>query len=162
EALKIWTILLAIATFSLSLSGTFMVRSGLLNSVHTFANDPTRGVFILFLLAVIIGGSFTLFAFRAPNLGAVGVFAPLSRGGPLAVNIVFLSSIGPVFFIGTRYPPLVGLFFGAKLSVGPPYFNLAVLPLCAPLFAIMPVGPVLPWKRASIWPAIQRLWWAAL
>jgi cytochrome c-type biogenesis protein CcmF len=153
---------LAIATFSLSLAGTFMVRSGLLNSVHTFANDPTRGVFILVLLALIIGGSFTLFAIRAPNLAAVGVFAPISREGGLVLNNVLLCSICAVVFIGTAYPPVVDLAFGATLSVGPPYFNSAVLPLCAPLFLAMPIGAVLPWKRADIWPALQRLWWAAI
>ena len=162
EALKIWTSLLAIATFSLSLAGTFMVRSGLLNSVHTFANDPTRGVFILVLLALIIGGSLTLFALRAPTLSAVGVFAPLSREGALVLNNAFLCSICAVVFIGTAYPPLIELVLGAKLSVGPPYFNLTVLPLCAPLFAAMPIATVLPWKHADLWPALQRLWWAAI
>lgn len=161
EALKVWTGLLAIATFSLSLSGTFMVRSGLLNSVHTFANDPTRGVFILVLLALIIGGSLTLFALRAPSLSAVGAFAPLSREGGLVLNNILLCSICAVVFVGTAYPPMTELAFGTKLSVGPPYFNLAVLPLCAPLFLAMPIGAVLPWKRADLWPALQRLWWAA-
>lgn len=161
EALKIWTTLLAIATFSLSLCGTFMVRSGLLNSVHTFANDPTRGVFILMLLALIIGGSLMLFALRAPNLSAVGAFAPLSREGGLVLNNVFLCSISAVVFVGTAYPPMAELAFGTKLSVGPPYFDLAVSPLCAPLFLAMPIGAMLPWKHADLWPALQRLWWAA-
>ena len=161
EALKTWTVLLAIATFSLSLSGTFMVRSGLLNSVHTFANDPTRGVFILGLLAIVIGGSLLLFAFRAPTLGTIGIFAPLSREGALVLNNILLCSICAVVFTGTIYPPFAELAFGGKLSVGPPYFNMTVLPLCIPVFAAMAVGPMLSWKRAALWPALQRLWWAA-
>jgi cytochrome c-type biogenesis protein CcmF len=162
EALKTWTILLAIATFSLSLSGTFLVRSGILNSVHSFANDPTRGVFILGLLALVIGGSLLLFAFRAPTLGNAGIFAPISREGAIVLNNILLCSICAVVFTGTTYPLFAELLFGAKLSVGPPYFNLTVFPLCAPLFAAMAIGPVLSWKRAQLWPALQRLWWAAL
>jgi cytochrome c-type biogenesis protein CcmF len=162
EALKTWTVLLAIATFSLSLSGTFLVRSGILNSVHSFANDPTRGVFILGLLVIVIGGSLLLFAFRAPALGTVGVFAPISREGALVLNNVLLCSICAVVFTGTTYPLFAELLFGAKLSVGPPYFNMTVLPLCVPLFLAMAIGPVMSWKRAAFWPAVQRLWWAAL
>jgi cytochrome c-type biogenesis protein CcmF len=162
EALKTWTVLLAIATFSLSLSGTFLVRSGILNSVHSFANDPMRGVFILALLALVIGGSLLLFALRAPSLAATGVFAPVSREGALVLNNILLCSICAVVLTGTTYPLLAELVFGIKLSVGPPYFNLTVLPLCIPLFAAMAVGPVMPWKRAALWPALQRLWWAAL
>jgi cytochrome c-type biogenesis protein CcmF len=101
EALKTWTILLAIATFSLSLSGTFLVRSGILNSVHSFANDPTRGVFILGLLAIVIGGSLLLFAFRAPTLGTTGIFAPISREGALVLNNILLCSICAVVLTGT-------------------------------------------------------------
>jgi cytochrome c-type biogenesis protein CcmF len=162
EALKTWTILLAIATFSLSLSGTFLVRSGILNSVHSFANDPTRGVFILGLLGLVIGGSLLLFAFRAPTLGAAGIFAPISREGAIVLNNILLCSICAVVFTGTTYPLFAELLFGAKLSVGPPYFNLTVFPLCVPLFAAMAIGPTLSWKRAQLWPALQRLWWAAL
>jgi cytochrome c-type biogenesis protein CcmF len=162
EALKTWTILLAIATFSLSLSGTFLVRSGILNSVHSFANDPTRGVFILGLLAFVIGGSLLLFAFRAPTLGATGIFAPISREGALVLNNILLCSICAVVFTGTTYPLFAELLFGAKLSVGPPYFNLTVFPLCIPLFAAMAIGPTMSWKRTQLFPAILRLWWAAL
>ena len=104
EALKIWTVLLAIATFSLSLSGTFLVRSGILNSVHAFANDPTRGVFILGLLALVIGGSLLLFAFRAPALSPGGLFAPISREGALVFNNIMLCSIAAVVITGTLYP----------------------------------------------------------
>jgi cytochrome c-type biogenesis protein CcmF len=162
EALKIWTILLAIGTFSLSLCGTFLVRSGILNSVHSFANDPTRGVFILALLALVIGGSLLLFALRAPVMAATGIFAPVSREGALVLNNILLCSICAVVLTGTTYPLFAELVFGAKLSVGPPYFQSTVFPLAVPLFAAMSLGPVLPWKRAELWPALLKLWWAAL
>lgn len=162
EALKIWTVLLAIGTFSLSLSGTFLVRSGLLNSVHAFASDPTRGVFILALLAIVIGGSLLLFALRAPVLSPAGVFAPISREGGIVLNNILLCSICAVVLTGTMYPPFAELLFGAKLSVGPPYFHDTVLPLLAPLFAAMTLGPILPWKRADLGAALTKLWWAAL
>jgi len=162
EALKIWTVLLAIGTFSLSLSGTFLVRSGILNSVHSFANDPDRGVFILGLLAIVIGGSLALFAWRAPKLAEGGLFAPLSREGALVLNNLFLVSICTVVLIGTMYPPFADLLFGAKISVGAPFFQATVLPLVVPLIAAMTIGPVLPWKRAQLAPALQRLWWVAL
>ncbi|MGA9867934.1 MAG: heme lyase CcmF/NrfE family subunit, partial [Acetobacteraceae bacterium] len=162
EALKIWTVLLAIGTFSLSLSGTFLVRSGLLNSVHTFASDPTRGVFILALLAIVIGGSLLLFALRAPVLSPAGVFAPVSREGAIVLNNILLCSLAAVVLTGTMYPPMAELLFGAKLSVGPPYFHDTVIPLVAPLFAAMSLGPILPWKRADLGAALMKLWWAAL
>ncbi len=162
EALKIWTILLAIGTFSLSLCGTFLVRSGILNSVHSFANDPTRGVFILALLALVIGGSLLLFALRAPVMAATGIFAPVSREGALVLNNILLCSICAVVLTGTTYPLFAELVFGAKLSVGPPYFQSTVFPLAVPLFLAMSLGPVLPWKRAELWPALFKLWWAAL
>jgi cytochrome c-type biogenesis protein CcmF len=162
EALKIWTILLAIGTFSLSLCGTFLVRSGILNSVHSFANDPTRGVFILALLAIVIGGSLLLFALRAPVMAPTGIFAPISREGALVLNNILLCSICAVVLTGTTYPLFAELLFGAKLSVGPPYFQSTVFPLAIPLFIAMSLGPVLPWKRAELWPALQKLWWAAL
>ncbi len=158
EALKIWTVLLAIGTFSLSLSGTFLVRSGILNSVHSFTNDPDRGEFILALLAIVIGGSLVLFAYRAPKLAAGGVFAPLSREGALILNNLFLVSIATVVLIGTLYPPFADLLFGAKISVGAPFFQATVLPLAAPLIVVMTIGPVLPWKRAQFAPAARRLW----
>jgi cytochrome c-type biogenesis protein CcmF len=162
EALKIWTILLAIGTFSLSLCGTFLVRSGILNSVHSFANDPTRGVFILALLALVIGGSLLLFALRAPVMAATGIFAPVSREGALVLNNILLCSICAVVLTGTTYPLFAELVFAAKLSVGPPYFQSTVFPLAVPLFLAMSLGPVLPWKRAELWPALLKLWWAAL
>ncbi len=161
DTLKTWTVLLAIGTFSLSLCGTFMVRSGILNSVHSFAVDPTQGVFILTLLAITIGGSLALFAWRAPTLVATGVFAPISREGALVLNNILLCALCAVVFTGTAYPLLAAVFH-EQLSVGPPYFHLTVVPLLVPLFAAMSVGPVLPWKRADLWPALQRLWWVAV
>ena len=161
EALKIWTVLLAIGTFSLSLSGTFLVRSGILNSVHAFANDPARGVFILGLLGIVIGGSLLLFALRAPSLTAGGVFAPMSREGALVLNNVLLCSIAAVVITGTMYPLFSDLLLHDKLSVGAPFFNATVLPLAVPVFVAMGIGPVLPWKRAALLPALTRLWWAA-
>ncbi|MDE2581565.1 MAG: heme lyase CcmF/NrfE family subunit [Rhodospirillales bacterium] len=160
ETLKTWTVLLAIATFSLSLCGTFMVRSGILNSVHSFAEAPTQGVFILVLLAITIGGSLALFAFRAPAMAATGVFAPISREGALVLNNVLLCAICAVVFTGTTYPLFAALLH-MELSVGAPYFHLTVVPLLVPLFAAMSVGPVLSWKRADLLPALLRLWWAA-
>ena len=162
EALKVWTVLLAIGTFSLSLSGTFLVRSGILNSVHAFANDPARGVFILGLLGLVIGGSLLLFAIRAPTLSSGGLFAPVSREGGLVLNNILLCSVCAVVITGTMYPLFSDLLFGAKLSVGAPFFNATVLPLCIPLFVAMGIGPVLAWKRAALVPALLRLWWAAL
>lgn len=105
DALRIWTVLLAIASFSFSLSGTFLVRSGILNSVHAFANDPARGVFILGLLALVIGGSLLLFAWRAPSLTAGGIFAPISREGGLVLNNILLCALCAVVVTGTMYPP---------------------------------------------------------
>ncbi len=158
ETLKIWSVLLAIATFSLSLCGTFMVRSGILNSVHSFAEAPSQGVFILVLLAITIGGSLALFAWRAPAMTAGGVFAPISREGALVLNNLLLCSLCAVVFTGTVYPLLAAVFH-QQLSVGAPYFHLTVVPLLVPLFAAMSVGPVLAWKRADLAPALLRLWW---
>ncbi len=162
EALKVWTVLLAIGTFSLSLSGTFLVRSGILNSVHAFANDPARGVFILALLGLVIGGSLLLFALRAPALAATGIFAPVSREGALVLNNILLCSIAAVVLTGTTYPLFADLLLGEKLSVGAPFFNATVFPLAIPLFAAMSFGPMLAWKRAALAPALMKLWWAAL
>ncbi len=162
EALKVWTTLLAIGTFSLSLSGTFLVRSGILNSVHSFAQDPGRGVFILGLLGLVIGGSLLLFAIRAPALAASGIFAPISREGGLVLNNILLCSIAAVVMTGTTFPLFSDLLLGQKFSVGAPFFNATVLPLAVPVFAAMSIGPTLAWKRASLAPALARLWWAAL
>ena len=162
ESLKIWTVLLAIGTFSLSLSGTFLVRSGILNSVHAFANDPARGIFILGLLGLVIGGSLLLFALRAPLLRSGGVFAPVSREGGLVLNNIFLCSICAVVVVGTMYPPFADLLLGQKISVGAPFFNATVLPLAIPVFLAMAVGPLLPWKRGRLMPLVMHAWWAAL
>ncbi|AXY22557.1 Cytochrome c-type biogenesis protein CcmF [Komagataeibacter saccharivorans] len=161
EALKIWTVLLAIGTFSFSLSGTFLVRSGILNSVHAFANDPARGVFILGLLAVVIGGSLLLFAIRAPQLTTGGLFAPMSREGLLVLNNILLCSICAVVLTGTMYPPFMSLLFGKTISVGKPFFDATTIPLAIPLMVFMGFGPMVPWKRAQMWPVLRRLWWAA-
>jgi cytochrome c-type biogenesis protein CcmF len=162
NALKIWTIFLAILAFSLSLVGTFLVRSGVLTSVHAFAVDPERGVFILMILCVFIGGSFVLYAWRAASLHAGGLFAPISREGALVVNNLLLSAATAAVFIGTLYPLLLESINGEKISVGPPYFNLTFGPLMMPLLLLVPIGPMLSWKRAELWPVVQRLWWAAL
>jgi cytochrome c-type biogenesis protein CcmF len=162
ESLKIWTVLLAIGTFSLSLSGTFLVRSGILNSVHAFANDPARGIFILALLGLVIGGSLLLFALRAPLLKSGGLFAPVSREGALVLNNILLCSICAVVVAGTMTPPFADLLLGQKISVGAPFFNMTVLPLAIPVFLAMAVGPLLPWKRGRVWPLVVHAWWAAL
>ncbi len=162
ESLKIWTVLLAIGTFSLSLSGTFLVRSGILNSVHAFANDPARGIFILSLLGLVIGGSLLLFALRAPTLASGGIFAPLSREGALVLNNILLCSICAVVIMGTMYPPFADLLLGQKISVGAPFFNATVFPLAIPTFAVMAMGPLLPWKRARLGPVLAHAWWAGL
>ena len=161
EALKIWTILLAIITFSMSLLGTFLVRSGVLTSVHAFANDPERGVFILMILMLFIGGSLTLFAIRAPLLKAGGLFQPISREGALVFNNVFLTTAAATVLVGTLYPLVVEALSGAKISVGAPFFNITFGPLMIPLLMLVPIGPLLSWKRADLYPALQRLFWVA-
>ena len=162
DALKTWTVFLALLAFGLSLLGTFLVRSGVLTSVHAFANDPERGVFILALLGIYIGGGFALFAWRAAAMAPTGIFAPLSREGALVLNNLLLCSIAAVVLAGTLYPMFADLLLGEKISVGPPFFNTATLPLVVPLVLAMALGPLLPWKRATLWPALLRLWWAAL
>ncbi len=162
EALKTWTVFLALLAFALSLLGTFLVRSGVLNSVHAFASDPGRGVFILALLMLYVGGAFALFAWRAAAMAPTGIFAPLSREGALVLNNLLLCSIAAVVLVGTLYPMFADLILGQKISVGPPFFNSATLPLAAPLIGAMSLGPMLAWKRARLAPALLRLWWAAL
>jgi cytochrome c-type biogenesis protein CcmF len=158
EALKTWTILLAVVTFSLSLLGTFLVRSGVLTSVHAFAVDPERGLFILLILIAFIGGSFALFAARASALQGGGLFAPISREGALVFNNLFLSVSALAVFIGTLYPLLLEAVTGEKISVGPPFFNLTAVPLMVPLFLAIPFGQKLAWKRGDLLGASQRLW----
>ena len=159
-ALKLWTILLSILTFSLSLMGTFLVRSGVLSSVHAFAVDPERGVFILAILAFFTGGALALFAWRAPDLKQGGIFAPISREGALVLNNLFLTIGCGTVFIGTLWP-LVTEAFGSKVSVGAPYFHLTFAPLMLPLLLAIPFGPLLAWKRGDLRGAAQRLYAAA-
>jgi cytochrome c-type biogenesis protein CcmF len=157
NSLKIWTILLAILAFSLSLLGTFLVRSGVLTSVHTFANDPARGVFILAILVIFIGGGLALFAWRAPLLKQGGLFAPISREGALVLNNLFLTTACLTVFVGTLYPLALEALTGTKISVGPPFFNLTFGPLFVPLLFAMPFGPLLAWKRGDVLGVAQRL-----
>ncbi|MCX7298324.1 MAG: heme lyase CcmF/NrfE family subunit [Hyphomicrobiales bacterium] len=157
NALKIWTILLAILAFSLSLIGTFLVRSGVLTSVHSFASDPTRGVFILIILMAFIGGGLTLFAWRASTLKQGGLFAPVSREGALVFNNLFLTTACLTVFVGTLYPLALESLAGEKISVGAPFFNLTFGPLFLVLMALMPFGPLLAWKRGNILGVAQRL-----
>ncbi|RYC26857.1 heme lyase CcmF/NrfE family subunit [Ciceribacter ferrooxidans] len=161
EALKIWTVLLAILAFSLSLLGTFLVRSGVLTSVHAFATDPSRGIFILGILTVFIGGAFTLFALRAPALKSGGLFAPISREGALVLNNLILTVSAATVLVGTLYPLLLETLTGDKISVGAPFFNLTFGLLMAPLLVAMPFGPMLAWKRGDLLGAFQRLYAAA-
>jgi cytochrome c-type biogenesis protein CcmF len=161
DALKVWTILLAIITFSLSLMGTFLVRSGVLTSVHTFAVDPARGIFILAIMGVFIGGALTLFAWRAPLLAQGGLFAPISREGALVLNNLLLTTACAAVFVGTLYPLALEALTGDKISVGAPFFNLTFAPLIVPLLIAVPFGPLLAWKRGDLVAAAQRLMAAA-
>ena len=158
DTLKSWTILLAIVTFSLSLVGTFLVRSGVLTSVHAFATDPRRGMFILLLLIVAVGGSLTLYAIRAPALKGGGLFAPISREGSVVLNNLLLSCGCATVFLGTLYPLFMDAVGGPKLSVGFPFFNRTFAPLMVPMILAVGVGPLLAWKRGDLAGALQRLW----
>ncbi|GGC73572.1 heme lyase CcmF/NrfE family subunit [Chelatococcus reniformis] len=157
DALKVWTLLLAILTFSLSLLGTFLVRSGVLTSVHTFATDPGRGFFILCILVAFIGGGFALFAWRAPVLKQGGLFAPVSREGALVLNNLLLASACATVLIGTIYPLALEALTGDKISVGAPFFELTFLPLALALLLLVPFGQALAWKRGNLLGAAQRV-----
>ena len=162
DALKTWTVLLAILTFSFSLLGTFIVRSGVLNSVHAFATDPARGVYILAFLVVAIGGSLALYAWRAPTLKTGGVFAPMSREGSLVLNNLLLIAATATVFIGTMYPLFLDAITGEKVTVGPPFFNATFVPLMVPLVVVMAIGPMMPWKRADLAGTLARMKVAAI
>jgi cytochrome c-type biogenesis protein CcmF len=157
EALKVWTIFLSILAFSLSLLGTFLVRSGVLTSVHAFASDPERGVFILAILTVFIGGALALFALRASALPTGGLFAPISREGALVVNNLLLTVCCATVVIGTLYPLALEALTGEKISVGAPFFDTVLIPIALPLILLMPIGQMLAWKRGDLLGALQRL-----
>lgn len=150
EVLKSWTILLAILAFGFSLIGTFIVRSGLLTSVHAFANDPERGVFILIILAIFMGGALTLFAFRATAMEAKSAFSIASRESALVLNNILLAVACFVVFIGTIWPLIAEMFFDRTLSVGPPFFDAAFTPFMMILALVLPLGAMVPWKRAKL------------
>lgn len=156
--LKAWTVFLAIVTFSFSLIGTFLVRSGVLTSVHSFASDPERGIFILALLVVLIGGAFLLFFIRAPVMKSSGaLFAPISREGGLLFNNMLLATAAGSVMLGTLYPLFIDALGLGKVSVGPPFFNIVFIPLMVPLIMAMGVGPMLGWKRDDLRGAFHRL-----
>jgi cytochrome c-type biogenesis protein CcmF len=156
-AFRSWTLLLAILGFSLSLIGTFLVRSGVLSSVHAFASDPTRGVYILMMLVVAIGGALALFAWRAPQLQSGAAFEPVSKESALLLNNVLLSAAAATVFIGTLYPLLLDAFNGTKISVGPPYFAITFAPIFVVLIALVPFGPRLGWRNGDGRAALRAL-----
>jgi cytochrome c-type biogenesis protein CcmF len=158
---KNWTVLLAIAAFSLSLLGTFLVRSGVLTSVHAFATDPRRGIFILILLAIVVGSSLMLFAARAPKVSLGGAFALVSRETFLLVNNVLLVVACGAVLLGTLYPLVVDAFGLGKISVGPPYFNTVFVPIMLPLLMLVAIGPIARWKHADLKAILLKLWPAA-
>ncbi|MDR9486273.1 MULTISPECIES: heme lyase CcmF/NrfE family subunit [Sediminimonas] len=157
ESLKSWTILLAILAFGFSLIGTFIVRSGVITSVHAFANDPERGVFILLILAVFMGGALVLYAARAGAMEARGVFSPVSRESALVLNNILLAVSAFVVFVGTIWPLVGELILGRKLSVGAPFFNMAFTPFMVVLGLVLPVGAMLPWKRGKVGRVLRTL-----
>src|SRR5204862_6113819 len=155
-----WTVLLAIIAFGLSLLGTFLVRSGVLTSVHAFAVDPRRGVFILGLFTVLIGGALVLYAWRTSRIGLGGDFAPVSRESFLLANNVLLAAAAGSVFLGTLYPLLIDALGVGKISVGPPYFEIVFVPLMAPALFLMGIGPLARWKKANLPDIAARLRWA--
>jgi cytochrome c-type biogenesis protein CcmF len=159
---KSWTVLLAITAFSLSLLGTFLVRSGVLTSVHAFATDPKRGIFILIFLALVVGSSLTLYAWRAPKSTLGGKFSFASRETFILLGNVFLVVSAASVLLGTLYPLLIDALHLGKISVGPPYFNSVFVPIMIPLLVLMGIGPWASWKHSNLLDVIQRLWIAAL
>jgi cytochrome c-type biogenesis protein CcmF len=158
-ALISWTILLAILTFSLSLVGTFLVRSGVLTSVHAFAVDPRRGIFILGIIALATGSALAMFAWRAPAMKSGALFQPLSREGGIAVNNLFLLAATATVFLGTFYPVFVEIAGGHSISVGRPYYELTFVPVAVPLLLLVSFGPMLNWKRNDACEVLTRLRW---
>jgi cytochrome c-type biogenesis protein CcmF len=161
-ALAGWTSFLAITAFTFSMLGAFLVRSGVLTSVHAFAVDPTRGVLLLTILMIASGAAYALFAWRASAIQPGGVFAPVSREGGLVLNNLFLSVAAATVLMGTLYPLIREALTGEAVSVGPPYFNLTFTPLMAAALLLLPAGPLLTWKRADALGALQRLWLAGI
>jgi cytochrome c-type biogenesis protein CcmF len=161
-ALTAWTVFLALLAFTFSMLGAFLVRSGVLTSVHAFAVDPARGVLLLGILGVAAGSGFVLFAWRAPSLSSGGLFAPISREAALVLNNLFISAATATVLLGTLYPLIRQAMTGEAVSVGAPYFNLTFGPLMAAVLLILPIGPLLAWKRGDLTGALQRLWAAAL
>ncbi|MDP3299387.1 MAG: heme lyase CcmF/NrfE family subunit, partial [Phenylobacterium sp.] len=161
-ALPGWTIFLALGGYTFSMLGAFLVRSGVLTSVHAFAVDPTRGVLLLTILGVTAGLGFALFAWRAPAMARGGMFAPISRESALVLNNILLAAATATVLLGTLYPLIREAMAGEAISVGPPYFNLTFTPLMFILLLLLPAGPLLAWKRADAGAALQRLWVAAL
>jgi cytochrome c-type biogenesis protein CcmF len=159
-AFRSWTVLLAIVAFGLSLLGTFLVRSGVLTSVHAFAVDPKRGIFILMLFCFFIGGALALYAWRTSRIGLGGDFAPVSRESLLLANNVLFAAAAGTVFLGTMYPLLIDALGAGKLSVGPPYFEAVFAPLMAPALFLMGVGPLARWKRAEVPELARLLRWA--
>ncbi len=157
DALKSWTVLLAILAFAASLLGTFLVRSGVLTSVHAFATDPTRGVFILILLVIVIGGSLTLYAACAPQLAGGSLFAPISREAALVLNNLLLATAAAMVLLGTLYPLILDAAGGGKVSVGAPFFNATFVPLMVPVLIACVIGAMLSWKRGDLTGVVMRL-----
>ena len=162
DTLKAWTLLLCITGFSLSLLGTFLVRSGAITSVHTFASDPARGLFILAFLAAVTGGAFALFAVRAPRIRAEGLFEPVSREGALLLNNVFFGAAAATVLLGTLYPIFMEVAGSPPVSVGPPYYNAVFLPIAIPAIVLAAMGPAIPWKRADLPGVLHRMRFAAV
>jgi cytochrome c-type biogenesis protein CcmF len=160
-ALAGWTVFLALCAFSFAMLGAFLVRSGVLTSVHAFAVDPERGVVLLAILSLAAGAGFGLFAWRARTLAPGGVFAPVSREGAIVLNNLFVCSATAAVLLGTLYPLMAEAATGRPISVGPPYFNLTFAPIMAVAMLILPAGPLLAWKRSDALGALQRLWFAA-
>jgi cytochrome c-type biogenesis protein CcmF len=158
DTLKAWTVLLAIVAFSFSLVGTFLVRSGVITSVHAFAVDPTRGVYVLGILALTIGGALTLYSFRAGTLRSGSVFSTFSRESGLVLNNLLLSVAAAVVFVGTLWPLVIEFTTGGKISVGAPFFNMAFTPFMVILAMVLPIGAIMPWKRARLGKSMRPLW----